>query len=146
MICCKEIAQEGIIDSPFYRILATGYYDGPTEGFIECSICKGTYVFRMLDWDDEQDMRIYAMALIDANLKEINLKIMQQEEMSSSVVIVPPLTDVRKEMVDSFFSVPFSRIAVAYDLQKELLIWKEIVNKEFAKGVDWFSRLNLARK
>lgn len=44
--------------SPFERIIAIGYYDGPTAGF---AIDKENilYYFHLLDWDDWQDLRVF---------------------------------------------------------------------------------------
>lgn len=61
--CCRFLI--GLIrgiPSPFVRLLATGYYDGPTEGLIECGTCKTTYSFNKLDWDDQQDVRVFALS------------------------------------------------------------------------------------
>jgi hypothetical protein len=51
---------------PFTRILALGWYDGPTGGVAECVHCGGAYLFEMLDWDDWQDVRIFGLAPLPA--------------------------------------------------------------------------------
>lgn len=47
--------------SSFGRTILTGYYDGPTAGFLECQGCLGIYVFQLVDWDSEQEVRVFAM-------------------------------------------------------------------------------------
>ncbi len=43
--------------SPVRRVLALGYYDGPTEGLLQCE-AGGVHRFEMLAWDSEtQDVR-----------------------------------------------------------------------------------------
>lgn len=42
------------------------YYDGVTAGFLTCKRCKGHYAFKMLDWDDNQKTRVYALAVIES--------------------------------------------------------------------------------
>src|SRR4051794_30325307 len=63
--CCRFLI--GVMHqvlSPFGRLRATGYYDGPTEGLVECGTCKTTYSFHKLDWDDQQDVRIFSLSPI----------------------------------------------------------------------------------
>src|SRR4051794_28105965 len=48
--------------SPVQKILALGYYDGPTEGAL-LSAPDRVYRFRLLAWDEEtQDLRFFALA------------------------------------------------------------------------------------
>jgi hypothetical protein len=47
---------------PFGRIVVTGYYDGPTEGVVECAACGMCFAFVLLDWDEQQDLRIFSLA------------------------------------------------------------------------------------
>lgn len=69
MTCCK-LRVDGVMESlPFERKIATRYYDGAIEGFTECSECKQTYAFHMLDWDDAHDQRIIAYAPLDITMK-----------------------------------------------------------------------------
>jgi hypothetical protein len=50
--------------SPFTRIVALGFYDGPTSGVVECLTCGSAYKFDMLDWDDTHEVRIFRLALL----------------------------------------------------------------------------------
>src|SRR2546428_3148480 len=48
--------------SPFLRVVALDYYDGPVEGLLACSVCEQEYAFRLLAWDSDFDARLYALA------------------------------------------------------------------------------------
>jgi hypothetical protein len=62
-ICCREIiGQARSLRSPFTRLVATGYYDGPTEGQVECGACGRLHVFRLVDWGEGQDLRQFSLA------------------------------------------------------------------------------------
>jgi hypothetical protein len=50
--------------SAAYRILAIGYYDGATEGFIANAADGPVVYFRLLAWDSGQDQRLFVVANI----------------------------------------------------------------------------------
>jgi hypothetical protein len=50
------------VKSPFTKIIATHYYDGPTQGFVEHVDWIEACVFQLLDWDRETDLRVYEIA------------------------------------------------------------------------------------
>jgi hypothetical protein len=43
-------------------MIVLGFYDGPTAGIVECALSHRVYRFEMLDWDDEQRVRIFRLA------------------------------------------------------------------------------------
>jgi hypothetical protein len=51
---------------PFSKILALGFYDGPTSGVAECNNCGDTYCFEMLTekFGEVQDIRIFSLSLL----------------------------------------------------------------------------------
>jgi len=51
--------------SPFKAILATGYYDGPTDGYA-VGIDDHVFAFRMLGSDDDGDVRVFLVSRIEA--------------------------------------------------------------------------------
>ena len=59
--CCANRGDSEFVASPFSGVVATGYYDGATHGFLRCGTCSTTYEFALLDWDDGQDMRVFAV-------------------------------------------------------------------------------------
>jgi hypothetical protein len=53
--------------SPFTKVLALGWYDGPTNGVLECRPDGQTYKFDLLDevrqWPrEEEDLRVFTLA------------------------------------------------------------------------------------
>ncbi|HET8700957.1 MAG TPA: hypothetical protein VFL97_04750 [Nitrococcus sp.] len=52
--------------SSTFQVLATGYYDGPTEGFSsEQAAADTARFFRVIAWDAEQNQRLFAVVDID---------------------------------------------------------------------------------
>ena len=51
--------------SPFTKVIATRYYDGPLEGFLGHHDWLQACVFRLLDWDRETDVRVYEIARVE---------------------------------------------------------------------------------
>ena len=60
-VCCQTLAA-GSAPAVFDRVIALGYYDGPTEGVLSCGACGKNYVFRMCGWDpDDDDVRVFEL-------------------------------------------------------------------------------------
>ena len=60
-VCCQTLAA-GSAPAVFDRVIALGYYDGPTEGVVSCGACGKNYVFRMCGWDpDDDDARVFEL-------------------------------------------------------------------------------------
>jgi hypothetical protein len=53
------------LKSPFSKVIATRYYDGPMEGFLGHRDWLQACVFQLLDWDRETDMRVYEIARVE---------------------------------------------------------------------------------
>lgn len=53
------------LKSPFTKVIATRYYDGPLEGFLAHSDWAHACVFQMIDWDRETDLRVYEIARVE---------------------------------------------------------------------------------
>jgi hypothetical protein len=62
--CCADLLDRRDLISPFSKIIALGYYDGPTRGVTLCSICSSGYKYDMVAWDERQDVRVYVLAPI----------------------------------------------------------------------------------
>ena len=59
--CCADRADAEDVASPFSEVIALGYYDGATDGFLRCGTCRAMYRFCLLDWDRGQDLRVFAV-------------------------------------------------------------------------------------
>jgi hypothetical protein len=53
------------LKSPFRKVIATQYYDGPVRGFLNHSDWLQACVFQLLDWDRETDLRVYEIARVE---------------------------------------------------------------------------------
>ena len=53
------------LKSPFMKVIATRYYDGPMEGFLGHCDWLQACVFQLLDWDRETDVRVYEIARVE---------------------------------------------------------------------------------
>jgi hypothetical protein len=51
-------------------MLVLDFYDGPTSGILECAGSGACYRFEMLDWDEEQRVRIFRLARLPAGALE----------------------------------------------------------------------------
>jgi len=131
---------------PFRRTIATGFYDGPTEGFAECSECKQAYSFRKLDWDDLQDVRIIGFAPLQISLDAIAGRLKINELTTQAVPLVPPLSDPLetfvKELLDSH---PNYVAAVEAGWPGSSSVWRDIRGLDLQSVSDWFSFLGISK-
>ena len=64
-ICCEvtDVALPSKI--PFGKVLSFGWYDGTTSGMVQCSRCSAVFKYDIVDWDSDQDRRIFALSPIE---------------------------------------------------------------------------------
>src|SRR5262245_12080750 len=60
--CCQKLPGQRNVMAPFDRIVALGFYDGPTAGVLRCGECTMEYRFETIDWDSGQNTRIVSLA------------------------------------------------------------------------------------
>lgn len=53
------------LESPFDKVIATRYYDGPLSGFLHHRDWRKACVFQLIDWDRETDLRGYEVGRIE---------------------------------------------------------------------------------
>jgi hypothetical protein len=53
------------LKSPFTKVIATRYYDGPMAGFLGHRDWLQACVFQLQDWDRETDVRVYEIARVE---------------------------------------------------------------------------------
>jgi hypothetical protein len=58
------------------RLLALAFYDGPTEGFVRGFGGDTTHFFRVVAWDESQDLRLYLLGQITQNIYQELLAIL----------------------------------------------------------------------
>ena len=84
--------REGIrYPSPFSRVLALGYYDGPTEGLAQCGHAGPTFRFVMLDniVGDPEELRIFEMSPLPAGAMDQAAQLLALHESPRWPVWVP---------------------------------------------------------
>jgi len=54
--------------SPFDQVLILGWYDGPEEGLIRCGKCKRVYLFKSLEFvNEDEGLRLFGLAPLPAD-------------------------------------------------------------------------------
>ncbi len=142
MTPCNHLEATSTDQSPLDRMLVTGYYDGPTDGFVECRECGQTYAFRKLGWDDEQDVRIFGLAPLDQSLEQISRHALKLADSNDVVRIVPPLGDEAQRALDHLAGSPICLVVASLDLRKGFLAQRPVATEEIAER-DWFAWLGL---
>lgn len=61
MTCCQDLERVRAVASPFNKVIALGWYDGPIEGFAQCAACGRGFHFDLGAWDDTRRARIYEL-------------------------------------------------------------------------------------
>lgn len=62
--CCQRLGTTVPTRSPFTRIVATGWYGGPTHGIAQCGVCAREYLFSLCAWDANADARILRLRTV----------------------------------------------------------------------------------
>jgi len=144
MNICEHILSAGASLSPFGKMLVTGFYDGATDGFVECQHCGRAYAFRKLAWDEEQDVRIYGLAPLDVSLENIRLDTLHLPPGDDPVSLVPPLGEQEREAVERLAAAPVQHVVAAANLRRGVLASKSLVVSD-EDTHDWFAWLGLER-
>jgi len=143
--CCRQVIGElQSVPSPFVRLVSTGYYDGPTDGLVECGACRTLYVFHKLDWDDGQDLRVFSLAPTRGSFAEFEGIVAKRAAWPTWIITGdgregPALAHVQRFM-DAAASVEF--VVASRCLLKVVEIWRP---SGLPQGVDWFEELGCDR-
>ena len=126
------------LKSPFTKVIATRYYDGPMEGFLAHSDWQQACVFQLLDWDRETDMRVYEIARVeDLGFEEV-VALLFQERMPTWPLWVLPSADreLGEKLVDECFARarPVATIT-ARDLFEDIALWDPADDAPMSSGV-----------
>jgi hypothetical protein len=68
-LCFAESLKNPVL-KPFSKVLSLGWYDGTTSGIAQCSRCSVAFKYDILDWDSDQEHRVFAFSRIDS--QELN--------------------------------------------------------------------------
>jgi len=78
-ICCQDLFQDvrNPIRSPFTRMISLGWFDGSTDGVVQCGTCGTPYKFSILaiddgsydfdSWNKGRDLIVYGLAELSEN-------------------------------------------------------------------------------
>jgi hypothetical protein len=150
-----EVLHEGAqYPSPFTKILALGYYDGPTDGVAQCDPAGPVYKFQLLAWDGEtQDRRIFGLAPLPPTALEQLTRAYARSQTPHWPVWVPAWQEGMAQQKDQILGQagPVEWIIAALDLLGEILVARAVTAEEFARieqspdpRENWFSFLGLA--
>jgi hypothetical protein len=131
---------------PFERTIATGFYDGPTDGFTECSQCGQTYTFRKLDWDDLQDVRVFGFAPLEVGLDAIAARLGVNLLKGPLLPLVPPLDESQERFVKELFAQRPIRVAAVEGWPGQSSLWRDIRGLDPDSVGDWFSFLRILKR
>src|SRR6266536_1213592 len=63
-ICCEATNVALPSTTPFGKVLSLGWYDGTTAGLVQCAYCSTAFKYDIVDWDSDQERRIFALSRI----------------------------------------------------------------------------------
>lgn len=94
------------LPSPFTKVIATRYYDGPMEGFLAHSEWPQACVFQLVDWDRETDIRTYDIARVeDLSFDDVVGMLFEERRPTWPVWVLPSSVRARGEqLVDQCFA------------------------------------------
>ena len=158
--CCQMLGDTIGSSSPFDRVIALSYNDGPTEGFLGCHGCGAEYLFRMLDDQadsaDESDRRIFGLSrLPEGTIEQFSEAMAPYQRPPVGPLWAPlwsfPSESVRDQMsstVDHLESAagPVELIIASTSwLDGEIIASRSVSPADSLEPRDWFEFLGLAR-
>jgi hypothetical protein len=66
-LCCEALSPPFPVASPFDRVLSLHWYDGTTSGLAHCGGCSTVFRYDIVDWDSDQERRIFLLSRLDPN-------------------------------------------------------------------------------
>jgi hypothetical protein len=66
--------------SIFGKVLSLGWYDGTTSGLAQCSHCSTTFKYDIVDWDSDQEQRMFSFSPISPQDFERTIKVLSSIE------------------------------------------------------------------
>lgn len=147
--CCHDPQSLVGAQSPFSNILALGFYDGPTSGVLRCAACRTDYRFDLLDWDEDQAVRIFRLARLPEGALEECVQALGQPEPPRWPVWMPsrwslPSEGLRQEadravqqILDR--AVPSELVLAWVGYGEQVLAARRVAAPELSAAPDWFS-------
>jgi len=152
MPCCRDPQSLTKGPSPFARILALGFYDGPTSGVLQCRACAQVYKYDMLDWDEDHNIRIFRLALLPADALDRCVKILAPNGPPRWPVWVPMTPQPPSQEAAAYAdqevqglleeAQPAELVVAWSGYGERVLAAKRIPAAELVRVPDWFSADN----
>jgi hypothetical protein len=126
------------LKSPFNKVIATRYYDGPMEGFLGHCDWTQACVFQLLDWDRETDLRVYEIARIEDLAFEDVVGLLFHDRLPTWPVWVLPsgVRDHGEQLVDECFgrARPVATVTTR-DLFGDIALWDPAEDAPMSSGL-----------
>jgi hypothetical protein len=126
------------VRSPFHKVIATRYYDGPMEGFLAHDEWPQACVFQLVDWDRETDLRVYDIARVeDLSFEDVVGILFEERRPTWPVWVLPSGARARGEqLVDECFTRarPVATVTTR-DLFGELSSWDPADDAPMSSGL-----------
>jgi hypothetical protein len=126
------------LKSPFTKVIATRYYDGPMEGFLGHRDWLQVCVFRLMDWDRETDLRAYEIARVeDLAFEEVVSLLFQDRLPTWPVWVLPSSARERGErLLDECFTRarPVATVTTL-DLFGDIALWNPADDAPVSSGL-----------
>ncbi len=141
MTICTHIETASPHESPLKRMLITGYYDGATNGIVECQVCGRAYAFRTVAWDDEQEMRVFILSTVAPTLNDIRRALNLVDD-GKATVVVPPLGEKEDAVLESLLRSPPECAVASLDLRTGIVVQRTLAGDDGGER-DWLAWLGL---
>lgn len=126
------------LPSPFTKVIASRYHDGPLEGFLAHSQWLQACVFRAIDWDPETDARRYEIARVERlSFDDIVGMLFEDRLPSWPIWVLPSSARVQgQQLVDQCFAQarPVATITTL-DLLGEISYWDAADDAPLSSGL-----------
>lgn len=118
--------QRGVA-SPFRKLLAVDQYDGATAG-LAIDGAGAVYVFQMLDWDDQQRLRVFSVSIVPTMHWNNIRGAFDNEELDGTEWVLPaPLPPPAEEIVQrAESSAKLIAVVATSGLLKEIAVWRPL--------------------
>lgn len=73
------------------RLVAVGFYDGPTEGFVHGFESGFAHYFKAVAWDDEQDRRLYVLGRVQEHVFDRLVALLTEAGQTTSSAVLAPM-------------------------------------------------------
>lgn len=148
--CCQNSEILTNAQSPFSKIVALGFYDGPTSGVLQCGTCSATYRFDMLDWDVDHEVRIFRLARLPEDSLVRCVNVLAQSRQPQWPVWVPSRWDLPSDEARQEADRELQRILQSAEPAELVVAWagygekilaaRKVPAAELADVADWFAQ------